>query len=162
MRFRPRPHLRALATLLVLLVSGCSIFTRSIEKPTADVRSVQLGTFSLTSVEGVLELDVSNPNGFGVPLSGIEWELSIGGARAVSGQAELSKTIPAHGLAPVTTTLRVDAREAAAVAAQLGRGARDYQLAARLSFSTPVGPITVDVHHRGTLGGSGGLLGARL
>jgi hypothetical protein len=37
--------------------------------------------------------------GVGVPLSGIDWQLSIGGVRAVAGRVELSQTIPAHGVA---------------------------------------------------------------
>ncbi|HVK76224.1 MAG TPA: LEA type 2 family protein [Kofleriaceae bacterium] len=156
---RPRPALLALAAL-ALLASACSFFTRSIEKPTADVRAVSLSTLSLSSVEGELRLDVANPNGFGVPLSSLQWELSIGGARAVTGAVELSQTIPARGTAPVVTTLRIDPRDAAAVAAQVARGSRGYKLGARLTFTTPVGAIAVDVVHEGTLAGAGGVLGS--
>ena len=50
---------------------------------------------ALAKLLGELDLEVQNPNAFGVPLSGIDWELTIGGARAITGRAELSKTIPA-------------------------------------------------------------------
>lgn len=148
-----------LATLC-LLASACSIFTRSIERPTADVRDVAVSSAGWSGLAGELRLDVTNPNGFGVPLAGIDWELSIGGARAVTGSVELSQTIPARGVAPVTTSLTIDARDAVAVGAELARGARGYRLAARLRFTTPVGPLDVAIAHQGELADAGGLLGA--
>src|SRR5262245_161219 len=142
-----------LATSLcgVALVSGCSMFTRSIEKPTATVRDVSVSSAGLTGVSGELRLDVTNPNSFGVPLAGIDWELAIGGNRAVTGAVTLSQTIPARGVAPVTTSLTIDARDAIAVASALAGGTRQYQIAVRLRFSTPVGPLDVAVEHTGQL-----------
>jgi len=153
--------MRALATFAACIaLSGCSLFMHSIERPKADVRDVTVSSAGFTGVTGELRLDVSNPNGFGVPLSGIDWQLSIGGARAVTGTVQLQQTIPAHGVAPVTTSLTIDARDAAAVASALASGARGYQITAKLHFSTQVGPLDVDVQHAGTLGG-GGLFGLR-
>lgn len=139
-----------------LSLSACSLFMHSIEKPKAEVRDVAVSSAGLTGVTGELRLDVMNPNGFGVPLSGIDWQLSIGGARAVTGKVELHETIPAKGVAPVTTSLSIDARDALAVAAALGSGARDYQLTAKLHFSTTIGQLDVDLQHAGTLGGGAG------
>lgn len=73
--------------------------------------------------------------------------------------AQLSQTIPARGVAPITTSLTIDARDAIAVASALASGVRDYQFAAKLHFSTAVGQLDVDVQHSGTFGG-GGLFGA--
>lgn len=149
-----------LVATLCLLLSACSFFTRSIERPTADVRDVSVSSAGFTGMTGELHLDVTNPNGFGVPLAGIDWQLAVGGARAVTGSVELSQTIPAKGVAPVTTSLTIDARDALVVADQIARGARTYQLSARLRFTTPVGPIEVDVRHQGELAEARGLLGA--
>ena len=140
---------------------ACSIFMRSIERPQATVQNVSMSSAGLAGVSGQLQLDVTNPNNVGVPLSGIDWELSIGGARAVTGHVELSQTIPARGVAPITTSLAIEMRDAMAVASALASGVRDYQLVAHLHFSTMVGQLDVDVQHRGTLGG-GGLLGSTL
>lgn len=153
----------ALAATL-LATSGCSLFMRSIEKPTAEVRDVSLTNAGFTGPTGQLDLDISNPNAFGVPLSGVEWQLSVGNTRAVTGAVQLQANIPARGVAPVTTTLTIDARDAIAVGGALASGARTYQLDARLTFSTKIGPLTVDIHHEGTLGGGsssrfGGILG---
>jgi LEA14-like dessication related protein len=145
--------------LLVVCVcaSGCSLFMRSIEKPKASVRDVSVSAAGLGGVSGKLQLDVTNPNGFGVPLSGIDWQLSIGGARAVTGTVQLSQTIPARGVAPVETSLTVQATDAIAVASALAGGARSYAVKARLRFSTPVGELSVDVEHTGTLDAGGGI-----
>ena len=148
---------RAIALAACALLSGCSMFMRSIEQPRASVRDVSVSSAGLGGVTGELQLDVTNPNGFGVPLAGIDWQLSIGGARAVTGTVQLSQTIPARGVAPVATSLTVSARDAIAVAAALAGGARGYTVKARLHFSTPVGQVDVDVEHAGTLGGVGGL-----
>jgi len=125
---------------------------RSIEKPTATVRNVAVTDVSFTGATGQLSLDVMNPNGFGVPLSGIDWQLSIGGARAVTGTVQLSQTIPAKGVAPVVTTLSINAGDAVAVGGVLAGGARDYRVDVTLHFSTNVGQIDVAVNHTGQLG----------
>ena len=70
--------------LAVAMLTGCSLFMRSIETPTAEVRGVSVSSAGFTGVTGELALDVMNPNSFGVPLSGIDWQLSIGGTRAVT------------------------------------------------------------------------------
>ena len=151
--------------LLVLVVlGGCSIFMRSIERPTADVRGIWVSPGGSTGVTAPLRFPVSNPNPIGLPLQGIDWEFSIGGTRAVTGTVELSQTIPAKGVAPVVTSLTIAARDAIEVGTALARGSRDYQLKAKLRFSTAIGPLAVEVAHHGQLDGAAGierLLGAR-
>jgi LEA14-like dessication related protein len=155
-------HLRAAAFVASLSVlASCHLFMSSIEKPSAEVRGVSMSSVGWTGVEGELRLDVTNPNSFGVPLAGIDWQLSIGDTRAVTGKVELSQTIPAKGVAPVATSLRVDARDAINVAAALGRGQRNYTLHATLYFSAQFGRVAVDVQHTGQLSGAGSLLGMR-
>ena len=130
---------------------------RSIEKPKAEVRDVSVSSAGFSGVTGELRLDVTNPNAFGVPLAGIDWQLSIGGARAVTGSVQLSQTIPAKGVAPVTTSLTINAMDAAIVASQLAGGARDYKIRATLRFSTQVGAVDVELQHAGQLGAGGGV-----
>ena len=143
--------LRNLAIAAVLAAGGCSIFMRSVEKPTVDVRDVAMSSASLAGVEGQVRLDVTNPNAVGVPLSGIDWQLSVAGAPAVTGHVDVSQTIPAHGVAPVTASLRFGTADAIAVAERVAAGARDYQLDARLHFATALGEVAVDVHKDGSL-----------
>ncbi|HEY5924140.1 MAG TPA: LEA type 2 family protein [Kofleriaceae bacterium] len=125
---------------------------RSIEKPTATVRGVSVSSAGFTGITGELSLDVMNPNNFGVPLSGIDWQLSVGGTRAVTGTVQLTQTIPARGVAPVTTSLSIAATDALLVSGALASGARNYRVDVRLHFSTQVGQVDVDVAHTGELG----------
>jgi LEA14-like dessication related protein len=140
---------------VTMFASGCSLFMHSMERPTAKVRDASISAVGLGGVSGKLDVDVTNPNDFGVPLSGIDWQLSIGGARAVTGAIELSRTIPARGVAPVETQLAVTARDAIAVGEALARGDRSYQLDATLHFSTAVGQLDVAISHAGTIDGGG-------
>jgi len=151
---------------LCVVLSGCSMFMKSIEKPTAEVRTVSVSSAGFSGITGELRLDVSNPNPIGVPLAGIEWELSVGGSRAATGSIQLQQTIPARGVAPVTTSLSIEARDAIALASALSSGARNYEIHARLTFSTAAGPIAVELAHTGQLdsgssGGPGRFLGLR-
>jgi len=146
--------MRFVAPVVMVALSGCSLFMNSMEKPKAEVRSVSLTNAGFTGVTGELNLDVTNPNGFGVPLSAIDWQLSVGNNRAVTGSVQLQANIPARGVAPVTTSLTIDARDAITVGTALASGARTYQLDAKLTFSTQIGPLTVEIHHEGTLGTS--------
>lgn len=141
----------ALVVSYITLTAGCSLFMHSIERPTATVRDVSVSSAGLGGVTGQVQMDVTNPNGFGVPLSGIDWQLSVGGARAVTGAVELQQTIPARGVAPVTTSLSIGMLDAAQVATVLASGGRDYRIDATLHFSTSVGQLDVDVHKTGTL-----------
>jgi LEA14-like dessication related protein len=144
--------MRLVALACLAALSGCSLFMRSIEKPTAEVREVSMTSADFGGVSGELALDVMNPNGFGVPLSGIDWQLSIGNMRAVTGTAQLSKEIPAKGVAPVTTSLTIGGMDAINVARAMARGARDYRIDVHLHFATRVGQVDVDVTHAGQLG----------
>ena len=154
--------MRVALLVLCLALTGCSMFMKSIEKPTAEVQSVSVSSAGFSGVSGELRLDVMNPNSIGVPLAGIDWELSVGGSRAVTGTIQLQQTIPARGVAPVVTSLSIAARDALAVASALSGGARTYELHARLTFSTAIGPLAVEIAHQGQLGssGAGGFLGA--
>ena len=138
------------------------MFMHSIEKPKASVRNVNVSSAGFAGVTGELSLDVMNPNSFGVPLAGIDWQLSVGGTRAVTGSVQLQQTIPAKGVAPVVTSLSSSALDAAVVAQRLASGARDYKIHAVLKFSTTVGQVDVTIDHAGQLGSGGGSTGFRL
>jgi LEA14-like dessication related protein len=148
-------YVSAVTVASAIALSGCSLFMHSIEKPKAEVRNVNVTSAGFTGVTGELRLDVMNPNSFGVPLAGIDWQLSLGGARAVTGSVQLSQTIPAKGVAPVTTSLTISAIDAAMVAGRLASGSRDYQIHATLKFSTSVGQVDVVIDHKGQLGEGG-------
>lgn len=151
-----------LACIVALAGAGaCAHLPNPIEKPTAEVREVWVSSASMSGMRGQVDLDVFNPNGFGVPLSRVDWELSIGTVTAMTGSFSLSAEIPARATAPVSVDLHIDARDAIAVARSLGLGERNYTLRAVLHFSTRVGPVDVDIAHTGHISEGASLLGLR-
>jgi LEA14-like dessication related protein len=146
--------MRLAFVVAVVTLGGCSLFMHSIERPTAQVRDASLTAAGLGGVTGQLKLDVTNPNTFNVPLSGIDWQIAIGDARAATGRVDLQQTIPARGVAPVVTSLSIATGDAINVARAIAGGAREYQLDATLHFSTNVGQLDVSVHYTGAISSS--------
>ena len=128
------------------------LFMHSMERPTATVRNVSVSSAGFRGVTGQLQVDVMNPNAFNVPLSGIDWQLSIGGARAVTGQVQLQQThsrrgrVADHDRAVDQHRGRDDG----------GRGARQWRAHLRRStrsftFRPAVGQLDVEVKKTGEL-----------
>jgi hypothetical protein len=151
---RQRSSLSVLSiVLLAALLPGCAVFGLGapLEKPTVAVDSVALSRVGFGGATGQVDFRIMNPNQVSVPLTAIDWELSVHGERAVTGRVELRQEIPAKGSAPVSAALQIAAADAIRVAPHLARGARDYRLGARLRFATPLGELSVDVAQSGTL-----------
>jgi LEA14-like dessication related protein len=143
--------MRPIPTALLLACTACGALPKPVEEPDVDVRGVSIESIQLSAITGHVDLDVFNPNGFGVPLRSGTWTLSVGDAHAVSGQFDLAQAIPARGTAPVRASLYIDAADAVAVGARITAGERRYTLRGSLTFSTRLGPITVDFAHEGRL-----------
>jgi LEA14-like dessication related protein len=148
-------HTRTLVPALLLalaaILAGCGALSPVAEKPKVTVQSVSLASASFTGIRGQVAMDVYNPNGFGIPLTRVDWSLSVGSAQAVSGSFDLSETIPAKASAPVMGSLRIDASSAIGVASQLAAGARTYTLRGTLHFQTRFGNLSVDIAGEGEL-----------
>ena len=156
-------RIRVLAVVgSITLFTACAGFGTPVEKPTVDVRGVSIDSINLTSLSGHVDLDVFNPNSFGVPLRSGTWSLSVGGNKAVSGQFDLANSIPAKATAPVRASLHLEAADALAVGSAVTRGERRYVLSGTLRFETKLGRVEVDFHAEGDLTdatGSKSLLG---
>jgi len=143
---------RLLAVLPLALFAACSFFPHPLEKPKVDVTGVAITEVSFSGLSGHVDMNVLNPNAVSLPLSAVDWQLAIGGSRAVSGRVDLSANIPAKGSAPVEASLRVGASDAVAVAPKLAAGERAYHLHVVLHFDTSIGDLSVAVDSDGSLG----------
>lgn len=137
--------------VIPFLSTGCGLLSTVAETPSAEVTDVSLSSAGFSGVKGELGLNVYNPNGFGLPLHRVDWNLSIGSAQAVAGSVEMSETIPAKASLPVTTSLSINALDAIQVARQLAAGARTYSLRGTLYFQSRYGELTFDLQHTGEL-----------
>ncbi len=138
------------ALLALVAVAGCNRLQP--KKPTLDVRGVAIGSVSFSGITGSLTVEVTNPNDFGVPLAAVDWQLSVGGARAVTGSVTLSNTIPANGSTTVEISLSIAALDAVHVARKLSAGQRNYQIDGVMHFNAPIGRIDVSFSGSGDLG----------
>ena len=144
-----RSNLIVASLALAVLASACAHLPKAVEEPTVDVRGVALTGVSFTGIDGELHMDVFNPNMFSVPLQAVDWELSIGNAKAVSGSFELLKHIPARDSTPVIGSLSIGAANAIAIGDKLAEGESRYTVRGMLHFATKFGPLTVSFAYDG-------------
>jgi LEA14-like dessication related protein len=84
--------------LVSLLVAGCG----SVQQPTARFRSADVGAASADGFRINFGVDVGNPNGFELPISGAKYKLALGGVPVIDDTANPSGSVPAKGSLPVT------------------------------------------------------------
>jgi LEA14-like dessication related protein len=90
------PALRLLALLPFCLLSlACS--ATGLEKPTASVKGMSLGSVNATGLTMNFDVDVANPNAFAVPLTTTDYGLSLGGTKVLDGKAQPGGELPAKG-----------------------------------------------------------------
>ena len=101
-------------------------------------------------------VDVTNPNGFALPVAAADYQLGVGGTGVLDGKAKPTGSIPANGTLGVTlpVTVGFDNLLKAEQAIRDSGGSVPYDLAGGLSFDTgsPLAPaVRVPLHYSGTL-----------
>lgn len=140
-----------LLALLTASLLGCGALAQATDKPKVEVQSVSLSSAGFTGIRGELAMSIYNPNSFGLPLSRVEWTLSVGRAQAVSGAFDLSETIAAKASTPVVGSLNINLASAVAVGQELAAGVTDYTIRGRLHFQTQFGNLSVDIAGQGDI-----------
>jgi LEA14-like dessication related protein len=137
---------------------GCS----SIQKPTASLKSADIGAVAADGFTVNFDLDVKNPNSFVLPLAETDYGLSLGGVKLVKDTLKPSGSIPAGGSTAVTIPVKLDFDDLlkAEKAIRAGGGDVPYEFDAALGFSggsaagglSSLGmPTKVPLHYSGTL-----------
>jgi len=72
---------------IVSLIAGCAQFDRHIEtvKPTAKLAGTRLANINFDQADLIFDIAVKNKNPFSIPLSGVDYELKVGGNSLLSG-----------------------------------------------------------------------------
>ena len=117
----------------VFSFSGCSSNSLGIkgiaEPPRVTVQDVRFENFTWQGGNAMFTLNVSNPNAFGLPLSGIDYSLSLNGVEVGKGASQQSLQIPAQQSRSVQFPLRLSFVNMATVLPGLVRqGTMQYQL----------------------------------
>jgi hypothetical protein len=132
-----------------LLVGGCSMM----EKPSVKVANVSMGDTSLKATTIIFDMEVTNPYGVPLPLTGADYALSTGGQQFLNGKADIQGTIPAGETKVLPFPVEVQFADVFAAAKGV-RGLREIPYTADLGLmlDTPLtGTLRMPVQKEGTL-----------
>ena len=149
------PLVASLFAAVVVLNAGCG---SAVKRPTASVRSANLGELTPDGLTLDLNVDVGNPNGFALPVSAASYKLGIAGVNVVSDTAKPTGSVPANGTLPVTVPVTLNFKDLfKAERAIVDTGGNvPYKIDGQLEFAA--GPmaslgqgVTVPLKYDGTL-----------
>jgi len=92
--------------LAMAAISSCAVMEQVVEKPSVHVQDVKYQSISLE--EGRLDsnLQLTNPNGFGLPLKNVQYTLRLNNKQLASSTISFDRNIPAHGSTRVQVPIR--------------------------------------------------------
>jgi LEA14-like dessication related protein len=85
-----RPSLAGLFVPMCLLSLACS----QVQRPTASLRSADVGAVTTDGFTANFALDVDNPNSFELPLTDADYALSLGGVQVSEGRVKPGGSSP--------------------------------------------------------------------
>jgi LEA14-like dessication related protein len=126
---------RILIILVLLGLSGCSLFVPKLEKPTLSVVRVQMLKSDLWHQEFKVRIRVQNPNDRELPVKGIVYELDVEGQELAHGMSGDSFVVPALGEAEFD--MSVSANMANMLIKLLNKGGSqvEYRIYGKISLS---------------------------
>lgn len=147
--------MRLLRCAPVLLLCGCSLIQQfaggGFQQPTLQFREARLERVDFIGAELTLIFTVTNPNGVGLSLSSVAYELQIEGRRVVAGAPANGLAIPANSTAEMAFPAGVRWLEIApALTALFEQDLVHYKASGSIGVDTPVGVITLPVEREGT------------
>lgn len=125
-----------------------------VKKPTAEVAGVSLGSLSLEQATLLVDVAVSNPNGFALDAAGFDLDLGVAGSPLASvNQPDATVTVPANGTESVQLPVTLKFTDLAnAIGGLSGKNAVDYTVDGNVLMDIPVmGNISIPVDFKGTL-----------
>src|SRR5688500_6404444 len=144
---------------LLFPLFGLSLACSSVQKPTASLRSADVGAVNAEGFTVNFDLDVANPNAFNLPLTDADYVLTFGGVKVVDDKLSPAVSIPAGGSTGVTIPVRLRFEDLlkAERAIRDGGGDVPYELQGALGFSGGSGlaslglPTRIPLRYSGTL-----------
>jgi LEA14-like dessication related protein len=145
--------MRASIVAAVLSLAGCAglqdLARGALERPTLTFRSASLQALDLEGATVGFTFDLENPNGFGVDVARIGWNVEVEGTRIAGGELPGGLAVRARATAPVTFPVRVRFQDVPGIVSLL-RGGRDelaYRLSGAIGVKTPVGVVDLPLSH---------------
>lgn len=149
---------RNLVCVVLLLCSGLSGCATSLENlvssPKVALSDVEIMGLGFKSQTFLLSFDVSNPNSFSLPVSGVSYGIKLDGQRFASGQTPSKFSVPANGETQFAISVELDLMQTAprilSIVRQGDREKIDYELQGELAIDIPFTP-PVSYHSTGTI-----------
>ena len=137
------------AALALALLAGCAAMSKvRPEPPTVSVASVRPLNLSLRKQRLRFRLLVENPNGFELPLEGLDFVATLGGDRVARGSSDEDVIIPANGSAEVSVDVTAGIDSVVDRLRAMVRNRTidlDYTVAGTVSLANWPRPIPFDV-----------------
>ena len=145
-----------LLAFVTFTMSGCSSIgsALNIVNPTYSLRNLQPHVaialpLSASAIDLDFDLGVDNPNGVGLRMSGINFDVLVNGSRLLSSQSSNGVDIPARGYNAVHLRSRVGYNEIRGIWQQVSdliQGNRaNYEVRGTAYYDTPVGRLNFPV-----------------
>ena len=108
-----RTALRGTALIVALALAGCAALEREAERrtPEASVTGARVAGFDFDAARLLFDVEVDNPNPVGIDVAGLDYDLRLGGERALSGESDERGEIPRRGSGSVAVPVTLDYRE---------------------------------------------------
>ena len=107
------------ATLLALLLPGCSLLQPDLQPPTVQLVSIVPESTTITSLSFRCRLRLDNPNTVDLPIKGGELTLLLAERNAASGRLNDDITVPANESAEVDAIVSIDVMSAIGILARI-------------------------------------------
>lgn len=142
----------SLAALIFILAVAACVTPQSIEPPRIQLQNVRiLSSMGLAQRIGV-DLLVSNPNDFDIPLTGMDFTMTVNGVDFAQGLSNAVVTIPRLGRATVPVEVTISMLSVVnQIGAAQNRRALDYRLTGKAYLDLALLP-SVSFDQKGRLG----------
>jgi|YelNatPaOPRAMG01_1025707.scaffolds.fasta_scaffold00043_10 LEA14-like dessication related protein len=146
----------AAVALISMAISGCAgklAPGKLAQKPSVNLRSVRLEDLSFEALQLVADLQIKNPNPFGISLAGLDYRLEVSGHPLLSGTQQGGLKVPAEGEGAVQLPVQIIFHQLhEALGALADADSADYALEVGLRFELPiVGQVNVPLKHSARL-----------
>lgn len=138
-----RAAMKSLGLVLIAApTSGCAtllnLIRQVLQEPTVQITKMSLREVSLSSITARFAARITNPNPFGFSLDGLDYALTIQGARFAAGNAPGGVKLKAKGAATTTFDVSFDlGKTASAILDLLGKKTVDYTVDTTFHFKAP-------------------------
>lgn len=111
--------LTLITLIMSLFLTSCATLKKSglVKNPT--IKKITIESFSLEKGEVILALNVFNPNGFSIPVTGLDFDLSLNAKALGTIKNDNKFDLPANKLAQVSLPIQINTAQTMAILGRL-------------------------------------------